>query len=217
LDIQAVSASSSVCIPWGACTWNLQTQCKNKQNDKAPVVFEVIAYHTTKVLHASAMFWGACGDSLIVKYDKAVHAVMDGQYSVLPFEVEDKHGKPIVIYGLYYICNGGHPKFKYVVCPFKWPQIGTDVEFWSKSLESTRKDIERCFGAIKKCFTMLVSSNTLADTYRIKQVLLHVAFFTTVCLLTMGATIGARERCQCQRKDTTRMRKPPSSQTIIHF
>jgi hypothetical protein len=84
-----------------------------------------------------------------VKYDKAVHEVMDGLYSVFPFEVKDKNGKPVVIYGFYYICDGGYPKFKYLVYPFKWPPIGTDIEFWSKSLESKRKDIERCFGAIQ--------------------------------------------------------------------
>jgi hypothetical protein len=65
----------------------------------------------TKVLHVSDMFWGACGDSLIVKYDKAVHEVMDGRYSVLPFEVKDQDGENILIYGFYYICDGGYPKF----------------------------------------------------------------------------------------------------------
>jgi hypothetical protein len=49
------------------------------------------------------MFLGACGDALIVKYNKAVHEVMDGLYSVLPFEVKDKHRKPVVIEGFYYI------------------------------------------------------------------------------------------------------------------
>jgi hypothetical protein len=52
---------------------------------------------TTKVLHVSAFFWGACGDSLFVKYDKAVHEEMDGRYSMLPFEVKDKDGEVIVI------------------------------------------------------------------------------------------------------------------------
>jgi hypothetical protein len=36
------------------------------------------------------MFRGACGDSLIVKYDAAVHGVMDGRFYVLPFGVLDK-------------------------------------------------------------------------------------------------------------------------------
>jgi hypothetical protein len=31
------------------------------------------------------------------------------------------------------------------------------------------KDIEHCFGAIKKHFTILVSPDTLADAYRIDQ------------------------------------------------
>jgi hypothetical protein len=108
-------------VPWGACMWALQTLSKNKQ--KPNVVFDVIASHTAHVLHVSDVFWGACGDSLIVKYDKAVHEVMDGKNSVLPFQVKYKDGKPIVLYGFYYICDVGYPKFKYLVSQFKWPQI----------------------------------------------------------------------------------------------
>jgi hypothetical protein len=44
---------------------------------------------------------------------------VDGLYSVLPFEVKDKNGKPVVIYGFYYICDGGYPKFKYLACSFQ--------------------------------------------------------------------------------------------------
>jgi hypothetical protein len=86
----------------GACTWTLQTQYTNKQKGDPTVVFEVIASHTTTFLHLLDIFF------------------MDGQYSVLPFDVKDKHGKSIAIYGFYYICDGGDPMFKYLVCPFKW-------------------------------------------------------------------------------------------------
>jgi hypothetical protein len=164
-------------LPWGACTWTLQTQCKNKHKKKPTVVFEVISSHTKKVLHVSDMFWGACGESLIVKYDKAVHEVMDGRYSVLPFEVKDKDVDIIVIYGFYYICDGGYPKFKCLLCPFKCHQAGSDVVYWSESLEATRKDIEHCFGAMKKRSTIFVSPNTLNDALRIEQV------FIACCVL----------------------------------
>jgi hypothetical protein len=133
-------------VPWGACTWTLQTQCKKKHKNKPTVGFEVISAHTTKVLHVSEMFWGACGYILIVKYYNAVHKVMDGSYFVMPFEAKEKDGESIAIYGVYYICEGGYPKFKFLVCPFKWPQAGSDMAYWSESLEATRKDIERCFG-----------------------------------------------------------------------
>ena len=64
------------------------------------VVFEVVASHTTKVLHISDMFWGCCSDALIVKYDEAVHEVMDGNYSTSPFEIFDTDGNKIVDHGM---------------------------------------------------------------------------------------------------------------------
>jgi hypothetical protein len=67
-----VGSVDCVHVPWGAFTRTLQTQCKNKQKETPPVVFEVVCSHTTRVLNMSDIFWGACGDSLIVKYDTAM-------------------------------------------------------------------------------------------------------------------------------------------------
>jgi hypothetical protein len=96
------------------------------------------------------MFWGAYSNSMIVKYDKAVHKVMDGLYAVLMFELLEKEGGVVILYGYYLIYDGGYPKFKFLVCPFKWPETGTTLAFWSEVIESAIKDTERCFGSIKK-------------------------------------------------------------------
>jgi hypothetical protein len=85
--------------PWRKWTWTLQVQCKNKNKGSPTVVFEVVALHITKVLHVSNMFWECCSDSLIVKFDEAVHEVMDGRYSDLPFELNGTDGDKIVDHG----------------------------------------------------------------------------------------------------------------------
>jgi hypothetical protein len=132
------------------------------------VVFEVVASHTTRVLHVSCMFWGCCSDELIIKFDEAVHEAMDGRYSTLVFEVSDIDGDKITDRGAFYnmssnclhffiyvisylsfigetafnfLSDGGYPKVKYLICPFKWPEVGTDRQKWSSHLESIRKDI----------------------------------------------------------------------------
>jgi hypothetical protein len=61
------------------------------------------------------MFLGACGDSLIVKYDTAAHDVMDHLFSILSFELLDIIGNIITIYDYYYICDDGYPKFKFLM------------------------------------------------------------------------------------------------------
>jgi hypothetical protein len=61
------------------------------------VVIEVLASHTTKVLHVNDTCWGCCSDSLIVKFDEALHEVMDGRNSTLPFELHGTDGSDGVI------------------------------------------------------------------------------------------------------------------------
>jgi hypothetical protein len=77
------------------------------------------------------MFWGPCGDSVIVKYDYAVHEVIDSLFSVLQFELLDMIyiiDNMITVYVYYYICDGEYPKFKFLVYPFKLPQGGTGMK-----------------------------------------------------------------------------------------
>jgi hypothetical protein len=132
------------------------------------VVFEVVVSHTSRVLHVSCMFLGCCSDALIVKFDEAVHEVMDDRYSTLAFEVSYIDGDKIADHGafynmssncfhffihvisylsfigetgFYFLSDGGYPKVKYLICPFKWPEVGTDRQKWSSHLESIRKDV----------------------------------------------------------------------------
>jgi hypothetical protein len=71
--------------------------------------------------------------------------------------------------GFYFLSDGGYPKVKYLICPFKWPEVGTDRKKWSSHLESTRKDIERTFGSIKQRFGCLVNPITLQEAHRLEQ------------------------------------------------
>jgi hypothetical protein len=51
---------------------------------------------------------------------------------------------------VYFIFDGGYPKFKHLIPPYKWTQVGTKKNIRSSAVESARKDIERFFGILKK-------------------------------------------------------------------
>jgi hypothetical protein len=88
------------------------------------------------------MSWGAFGDSLIVKYDKLVQELIDGRFSLLHVQLIDIHGNSSNMNGYYFMFDGGYQKNKYMVCLFKWPQSGTDMELWYDAVEASRKYIE---------------------------------------------------------------------------
>jgi hypothetical protein len=59
-------------------------------------------------------------------------------------------GKKVNEIGVYYICDGGYPKFKHLIQLSKWTQVGTKKNLWYSAVESARKDVERFFGILKK-------------------------------------------------------------------
>jgi hypothetical protein len=48
-----------------------------------------------------------------------------------------------------------------LICPFKWPEVGTDHQKWSSRLETV--------GSIKQRFGCLVNPITLQETHRLEQ------------------------------------------------
>jgi hypothetical protein len=75
---------------------------------------------------------------------------MTGVYYTDQFAMYAYDGKKVNEIGLYYICDGGYPKFKHLIPPYKWTQVGTKKNIWYSAVESARKDFERFFGILKK-------------------------------------------------------------------
>jgi hypothetical protein len=129
-------------LPWNSCQHTLRMQCSNagagNSKGKPSVVFQCVVSHTTKFLSISGMFWGATSDATIVKFDKAIKEVMTGVYSTRQFSMYADDGKKVNEIGLYYICDGGYPKFKHLIPPYKWTQVGTKKNMWSSDVESVK-------------------------------------------------------------------------------
>jgi hypothetical protein len=76
-------------------------------------------------MHVSRMFWGATTNSTIVKFDEAVWELMTGIYSARQFKMYKDHDTTVIELGLYFICDGGYPKMKCLIPPFKWCEVGS--------------------------------------------------------------------------------------------
>jgi hypothetical protein len=88
---------------------------------------------------------------------------VDGRYSTLAFDISDIDGDKITDHGafynmssncfhffihvisylsfigetgFYFLSDEGYPKVKYLICPFKWPEVATDRQKWYSHLES---------------------------------------------------------------------------------
>jgi hypothetical protein len=163
----AIGSVDCVHLTWNSCRHTLQMQCINagagESKGKPSVVFQCVVSHTTKCLSISDMFWGATSDATIVKFDKSIKEVTTGVYSTRQFTMYVDDGKKVNDIGLYYICDGGYPKFKHLIPLYKWTQVGTKKNRWSSAVESARKDVERFFGILKKRWRCLINPVDLQD------------------------------------------------------
>jgi hypothetical protein len=71
---------------------------------------------------------------------------------------------------------------KYLIPPFKWTQVGTKKSIWSENVESTRKDVERFFGILKKRFRCLINPLELQDPSHIERLFNVCAIVHTILL-----------------------------------
>jgi hypothetical protein len=109
------------------------------------VLFESVASRTCNILHMSKLFCGASHDKTISKFDKALRELVDGRYMVKWFNLFDEDGNELCEIGYYYLCDSGYTKFKQLIPPFKWYEVGTPHNVWSEAVESEQKDVERIF------------------------------------------------------------------------
>lgn len=66
---------------------------------------------------------------------------------------------------------------KQLICPFKWAKPGSIKHDWSDEVESTRKDVERTFGILKKRWRCLINPIEFKNPTYIEQM------FQTCCVL----------------------------------
>ena len=187
---------------WDKCPASMHSTCKGK--GKSPTLaFQCIASHTRKILSVSQFFWGTINDKTIAMSDETVNSfrrrgsphadrtwrtshsknssnninIDDISENVTYYRTVNENVFIAEHKGLFFICDGGYNTFPCFICPFKHQPPGTNVEKWSKQIESIRKDVECTFGILKVRFLILKHPLRIHDPQKIERI------FVTCCVI----------------------------------
>lgn len=114
------------------------------------LAFEVVSDQHRRIRGRSRAQFGTRNDKTIVKTDENVRIAREGWYSNVEWTYFDSEGHSKTERGVYYICDNGYCRWKVTICPFKHFNSTSPEGQWSDNLESVRKDVECCFGILKK-------------------------------------------------------------------
>jgi len=171
-----IGSVDCVHIPWEKCPAGLLSSCKGKEGYPT-LVFEVVVSHTRKILSVSSVFFGADNDKTIARFDPAINEVRNGRYSETEWERRCYNDTRVKERGYYFICDGGYFSWKCLMSPVQNRSAGSDVDIWSKFMESVRKDVECTFGILKQRFHVLKHNVRLQNKAVIHDI------FISCCIL----------------------------------
>eukprot|EP00956_Cyclotella_meneghiniana_P025798 scaffold54583_cov64-Cyclotella_meneghiniana.AAC.1 len=130
-------------LKWSNCPAGDRNRCTGKE--KFPTLaFECISDNKRRILGVSSIQYGTRNDQHIVKLDETVSKLKTEWYKDV---MEDR--------GVYLICDGGYLRWPVLICPYKHESCATQKGYFSSKLESVRKDVECCFGILKKRWKIL--------------------------------------------------------------
>lgn len=153
-----VGSIDVVHIGWELCPKRLTNVCTGKSGYPT-LAYEVAVDHRKRILHTTPGHFGTRNDKTIVKFDSLVSKIRyEEPFSNFQYEIFQVAGDGNIIThivnGVYLICDNGYHSWKALMCPLTHCYLYSQLR-WSKWLESTRKDVECCFGILKKRFAIL--------------------------------------------------------------
>ena len=144
-----VGSVDVVHMPWDAAPAVLNRLFYNGRKGAATYASVVTVDNDCIALHATRAAPGALNDKTLVPDDEYHNALKTNTlYSDYKYDLLDVSGNIVATKGVYTICDGGFNTH----CT-KMATISAPTEFeaaWNERLESVRKDVERCFGQLKK-------------------------------------------------------------------
>jgi hypothetical protein len=173
-----IGSTDCVHVKWDRCPLSLTNLCKGKEGYPT-LSYSCTVDHHRKILGVTRSNWGTRNDKTIVRVDTYITDVHKGKvnseidYNVL---VDGGFKK---MRGVYYLCDGGYHKWTCMMNPMKHTS-SRDERLWSEWVESTRKDVECCFGILKGRFRFLKQGILLQTQHKI-----DTAFFTCCILHNM--------------------------------
>lgn len=116
------------------------------------------------VLHINLGYPGARNNKQIVKEDLVPKSLHNGSYWLRyrKWFWKQIDGSLVEHEGYWLLVDGGYLRWPSLICPIKY-DTSRKVRTLAKDLKSVRKDVECCFGSLKKRFKCLKAWSELHD------------------------------------------------------
>ena len=168
-----IGSTDCVHLKWDRCPVGISNVCSGKEGYPT-LAYSVTVDHSRKIHASTTSFYGAKNDKSIVRFDKHITDVRDKVvYEDVQYHIYNAAGALMALTGqTWFLCDGGYHKWANMINPMKHPSVRSD-RLWSEWMESTRKDVECCFGILKQRFRFLRNGIVLQS-----QDLIDNVFFT---------------------------------------
>ena len=182
-----IGSTDCVHLQWDRCPLSLTNLCKGKEGYPT-LSYSCTVDHHRKILGVTRSNWGTRNDKTIVRVDTYITDVHTGKVnSDIEYEVFID-GALTRMKGVYYLCDGGYHKWNCMMNPMKHTSSRNE-RLWSEWVESTRKDVECCFGILKGRFRFLRQGILLHTQEKV-----DTTFFTCCILHNMILSADGLDR-----------------------
>ena len=135
-----------------ACADNMKMTASGK-NGKPTRAFQICVNFRRRIISTTTSVFGSWNDKTIAKKDQFLRSLRENKIgSQIKWTTFNADGQETERIGfLHAICDGGYPPYGNLLCA----KIGTtdsDVREWNSRIGQIRKDVECCFGSIKRRF-----------------------------------------------------------------
>jgi len=162
-----VGSVDVVHMPWDAAPAVTNRLFYNGRKGAATYASVVTVDNDCIVLHATDVGNGASNDKTLILDDEYHTALQTNTlYSDYKYDLLDASGNMVESKGVYTICDGGFNTHCTMIATISAPTAFEAA--WNERLESVRKDVERCFGQLKKRFQILRIPSLVRDFELIK-------------------------------------------------
>ena len=170
-----IGSTDCVHLKWDRCPVSLTNLCKGKEGYPT-VVYSCVVDHNRRILSVSASNYGTRNDKTLVRLDDYIMDVKNKkEYADVEYTVW-VGGERVTRRGVWFLCDGGYHKWCCMINPMKHTSC-REERLWSEWMESTRKDVECCFGILKSRFRILKNGLLCQTQEGIDRV------FYTCCIL----------------------------------
>ena len=172
----AMGSVDVVHVKWSNCPAGDFNRAKGKESYPS-LAFECISDFNRRICHVHGPQFGVRNDKHIVKMDVGVSNI-ETVYSNVRWKFFDESGNIQNEKGAYLICDNGYLQWPTLICPFMRSEGNTPLEScFSENVESVRKDVECCFGILKKRW------KTLDRGFQYRDINICQHIFVACCVL----------------------------------